>query len=160
MGLDCLVEEVTPPSVTEVRSLVRVKALQHWQSDWENSHNSFRYRVDPVLCAVPRRSGSRAQQVLQTRLRLGVLKTRSWRRLVLKEQGEACDCGSVETVQHILFDCPLYARARAGVADKIGCPLGHNALLGRKSTSKMPYLSRLRLAVEFLRETGVLERLR
>ena len=164
LGLDRPVAEVIGPTVGEAKSLSRTRFLALWQAHWDQAcQDSFRHRVDPQITRVPRNGGPRVDQVLQSRLRMGVLKTRSWRAIVLRDEGgDSCEhCGARETMDHILFRCLHYAIQRKELTTSLGGPINHHNLLGLKSTpAGRPFAFRRNLVLAFLRDTGVLERLR
>jgi hypothetical protein len=74
------------------------------------------------LMAVRERSRREALAQLRTGSHWGAEETGRWER-VPREQRLCCHCGSgVETVGHMIFDCPLYASLRSRFSDLFSKP--------------------------------------
>lgn len=99
----------------ECNSLCKRELELQWQEEWKMSQrgrhffsiqpsvNSERWRV---------RSRKRRDGVVLTRLRLGHCGLAGCLRLVGKHQDGLCECGSVETVNHVVLKCNKYNRER------------------------------------------------
>lgn len=93
----------------------------------ENQH-PFLHHVDPTLALrLPERLPRQLETLLH-RLRLNVAFTNTYRyRLGLTSNPYCDNCGSPETVEHILLECPTYGKERNNLAQKIEC-LNHSSL--------------------------------
>lgn len=87
---------------------IKNKALDSWQTDWNNTDSKLKF-VKPMISkwVLPRQI-SRREQVIITRLRIGHTKLTSCY-LLLREQQPMCDqCTELLTVKHIILNCKKY----------------------------------------------------
>lgn len=126
----------------------------------ENQH-PFLHHVDPTLALrLPERLPRRLETLLH-RLRLNVALTHTYRyRLGLTSNPYCDNCGSPETVEHILLECPTYYQARNNLAQKIEC-LNHSSLTLKALLGPWPSPSSQRKVLtalfEYLNDIGVAE---
>src|SRR5439155_25262985 len=115
----------------ELRKEIRAAGHRKWQSQWDAGlQGRYRYEVDPVLSRGRIIWKERDNEVFFIRMRLGVVKTPSWRHLILREGTGLCARGCNEsdgdvsdedepsqdgvhdTLRHILFECVHLETAR------------------------------------------------
>jgi ribonuclease HI len=157
----------------ELKLAIKLAGHKHWQQEWDQAvHGRFRYEVEPRLHTGRIAWSRRDNDVFFTRMRLGVVKTPSWRNLILKEGDGLCNRGcndSVEsedefetgdrdmvrdTLRHILLDCPELQVQRLTWSTKMA-RLGKVWALTDIFTSKEAFF----LVLGFLRDSGLLDRL-
>lgn len=97
--------------VTDIRSSFRSEIVLEWQSLWSNSpHGRDLYSLSPIVNKPPW-----FQSVLKPRLFITLFnRLRSSHCCVMSHlqkinivQSDQCDCGSIQTVDHLLFSCNL-----------------------------------------------------
>lgn len=98
-------------------------------------HYGFLHSIDPYIrTRLPERLPRRLETLFH-RLRLNAALTNSYLHRIGQTSSPYCDnCGSLETVEHILLECFAYAESRCCLEDKIHClhpvPLTLTLLLG------------------------------
>ncbi len=96
------------------RSIINERLNREWHQEWDaNSRRRKLYSVQPSVKPGNRVNLPRIDETKWTRLRLGHCGLASGLMLVGKHRGDNCEhCGVVESVQHVLMQCPLYAGER------------------------------------------------
>ena len=107
------------------KSLIMVALRERHQQRWLKTVRKYRgmehlsrLRADttePVAFFV----GSKQEQRILARLRLGTCELNASRSRRQAEIGDLCTCGKTETVHHFLLECPLYQRHRKELVQKV-----------------------------------------
>ena len=107
----------------ECFSICREQLEQQWQQEWaEEERGRLYFSVQPSIkkksCAM---YSGRRDDIVITRLRLGHCGLASCLNNIGKHPDGLCQCGQLETVQHVLFSCERYRSERQqmfeGLAD-------------------------------------------
>lgn len=122
-------------------------------------HQAFLYCIDPYMrMRLPERLPRRLE-TLYHRLRLNAAFTNSFLHRIGQTSNPYCDnCGSPETIEHILLECSAYAESRARLQQRIEClqpgPITLSLMLGpfHSPSSQRKALSAL---FEYLEDIGV-----
>lgn len=104
-----------PLGRAELRSRIKKGIEKKWQEDWKNELKGRHYFASHPL--VKKVSDSyllnRRDRVKLTRLRLGHCGLNYYLKIMGKHPTGLCDCGSPETVQHVLLSCNRYKVERS-----------------------------------------------
>ena len=155
----------------ELRHEIQQTSVKNWQTEWDQGTvGRFRYEVEPLLHKRRVSWTRRDDDVFYNRMRFGVVKSRDWRSLILKEGSGLClrGCnpegiedfedeemirnGVRDTLRHILFGCEYLQVARVRWTREME-QSGGEWILAKMFNSRESF----RAIVGFLREIDVFE---
>lgn len=97
--------------VTDIRSIFKSDIFPQWQAMWDNSvHGRDLYNLSPLVGKPPWFNlieNSRHFITIFNRLRFNHCCALAHLKKVNITQSDLCDCGSIQTVDHLLFSCNL-----------------------------------------------------
>lgn len=147
-----------PLCKAEGKSIIQEKVIGMWQEQWDsNDTGRHLYCVQRNVGGGRSRDGSRREEAMLTRLRIGHSGLNRSLFRIGKHQTGGCDyCGQPETVEHVLIECNNYMEERScltSVLYKEGKALTLVNLLGDVSKSVKNQVMR------FLKNTGLFYRI-
>jgi hypothetical protein len=83
-------------------------ALETWKKQWESLETTLHNYMQAPSTAPSGHSLERKPWVRLNRLRTGWGKTNSFLRLIGAQDNDTCTCGSLQTIPHILQECPTF----------------------------------------------------
>lgn len=101
-----------PLGKSECYSICKDKLELQWRKEWAEHLKSGHFLLPPFTTKRWKLNSGRRDDVVLTRLRLGHCGLASGLKLVGKHPDGLCQCGSLETVQHVIMSCNRYAGQR------------------------------------------------
>jgi ribonuclease HI/endonuclease/exonuclease/phosphatase (EEP) superfamily protein YafD len=111
------VDDNTQLSYKEIKSVIKNKTRERWNSDWSRE-NTMRFHIDPQITSTLRSyHRTRIGDKIITRLRLGCtrLKGDVHNRTDPNRDKNCHTCGTAEDMTHVLIHCPKYHDQRQNV---------------------------------------------
>jgi hypothetical protein len=107
------------------KGFIRNRIQKEWEQGWKTSGKGRHlHRIDPNLPSVHTRrmygSLRRNRAYLLTHLRTGHSWLATHGKLDKLREDDKCECGAIETVIHVLIDCPKLRVPRQELRRKIG----------------------------------------
>ncbi len=101
-------------SKSEFKSIIKREIKKNWQSDWDNVRKGRHlHTIQPLVGRGRNSSGRRKDNCIISRLRLGQTGLNSTLQVMGKHPSGLCECGSRETVEHVLIHCDKYSEERS-----------------------------------------------
>lgn len=142
----------------EVKVLIQRAVVTQWQMLWDQeSKGRHMYSIQKEVGKVGKVGGSRRDEVVIARLRIGhTLLNSTQCRFGRVASGQCLGCMmEEETVQHILFECPVYAEERKewkdGLLENGEADFNQATVLGRDAN--------IRAVLKYLTSTGLYARI-
>ena len=145
----------------DIKSAARKSIIFKWeQQRWDISETSrFLYTFKPQVGYLDLPSKDLFPIILQ--LRTGYCKLNEYRCKLIQCESSECDCGEIDTVQHLILECLLYEDNRQQLLKNLFSQLGINyldmdLLLGYSEDENIPGWreSILREFGQYLASTG------
>ena len=146
-------------SKAEVKSVIWEKVNIMWQEKWDNEVKGRHYYDSQKSIRVKKvGSGRRKEEMVLTRLRLGHSALNKTLQLIGKHQNGLCEeCQEDETVEHVLVVCRRYETERETLRGKMRELKVQEVTT--KSLLKMENRKHVKVLIEYLRETGLYDRI-
>ena len=146
-------------SKAEVKSMIWDKVKIMWQEKWDNEvKGRHLYNIQESIRVKRIGSGNRKEEVVLTRLRLGHSALNKTLQVVGKHEDGLCeDCLVDETIEHVLMECSNYEIERESLRSKMR-ELGEQEITV-KSLLRLENRKKMRVLSEFLRATGLCDRI-
>ncbi|CAJ1057143.1 RNA-directed DNA polymerase from mobile element jockey [Xyrichtys novacula] len=146
-------------SKAEVKSMIWEKLIQMWQKKWEGEKRGRHlYKIQESVKVRRLGSGQRKEGSALIRLRLGHCALNKTLKMIGKHQTGLCEgCQVEESVEHVLMGCRRYEMERGEMRSKLR-ELGMQDLT-LKGVLQMGDRAHVRVLVEFLRVTGLIDRI-
>lgn len=142
----------------EVKVLIQRAVVKQWQMLWDReSKGRHMYSIQKEVGKVAKVGGSRRDEIVIARLRIGhTLLNSTQCRFGRVASGQCLGCRmEEETVQHILFECPVYEEERKEWKDGLlrdgGAGFNQATVLGRDAN--------IRAVLRYLTTTGLYARI-
>ena len=131
-----------------------------WQREWQKEIKERHYlSFQPKVKRISYYQGNRKDSVKICRLRLGHCGLNSYLHIIGKHSSGLCECGSPETVKHILLECSKYSVERRELF-KTASDLGLNSFSVKSLFSLHDNHQQIMAAIlQFLRNTGLYVRI-
>lgn len=109
-------------SKTEFKRMIAVEIYKKWQQVWnKETKGRHLYQIQEFVGNGRKRYGYRRKDVIITRLRIGHTSLNySLYKIGKHESGKCDNCGELETVNHIILECPAYERERFDLIQELG----------------------------------------
>ena len=149
-------------STALMRQALNERRQQRWLAVVAQKHASQHLsRIKPTVAPTPAFFvGSKADQSILAKLRLGQCELNASRSRFLPGVDETCECGAIsETVDHFLLRCPLYIRERTRMLEVVQTatelPVTEEVLLGGSAVrlSNQSWEAVVAAVATFVRET-------
>ena len=107
-----------------IKAQSRQRTLKRWQKAWKYSNTGREYcELHPKVKSFTYRSQLPSyKERLLLRLRSKVTELRGetrWKKHVIEDYSEFCECGQPETVKHVLLECSLLTEIRDRMENEI-----------------------------------------
>ncbi len=109
-------------SKAEFKRVISFEVSKKWQKLWNSgSKGRHIFQIQEYVGNERKRLGNRKKYVIISRLRIGhTALNHSLYKIGKHESGKCDKCGELETVMHILFECPAYERERFQLIQELG----------------------------------------
>lgn len=146
-------------SKTEVKSLVKSKSSELWQSEWNSAATGRKYyAIQRVVGHARPTARSTKEEDIISRMRFGHTGLNSTLFLIKKHEDGKCGvCGSSETVEHVIEHCVKFDQERQHLIlglQSESVPFNVKAILQRNS-SEMCF----KHLFHFMEDTGLIRRI-
>ena len=97
-----------------LQHICREQLERQWQKEWtEGEKGRLYFSIQPsVQKKTTSMNSGRRDNIVMTRLRLGHCGLASYLNVIGKHPDGLCQCGQVETIQHVMFSCGKYRTER------------------------------------------------
>ena len=146
-------------SRAEGKSIVWKEIGRKWQDEWDRERKGRHlYRVQKKVGGVHNMGGSRREQVVMSRIRIGHSCLNEGLRVMGKHASGLCGCGGVESVEHVVCECVRYENERRRMFGKLR-RFGVEGSGLKEVVGSLEIREGRRAVMSFLRETGVFRRI-
>ena len=146
-------------SKAEVKSVIKEKIYKKWQSMWDReSRGRHLYQIQQNVRTARVAGKGRREEIVMTRLRIGHSALNKMLKLIGKHNTGLCEeCQEEESVEHVIMRCRRYETQREKM--RKGLVEAGVKELSLKGLLDMSDRSQQRMLLEFLRSTGLLNRI-